>query len=74
VSPFSLFSAIDPHGRASGRKPFVMMADINQLRLGKVQRLLATVVIGGIMSGSVLTLAAVPALYRLFGWEHHADY
>jgi Cu/Ag efflux pump CusA len=51
-----------------------MMADINQLRLGKVQRLLATVVIGGIMSGSVLTLAAVPALYRLFGWEHHADY
>jgi Cu/Ag efflux pump CusA len=51
-----------------------MMADINQLRLGKVQRLLATVVIGGIMSGSVLTLAAVPALYRLFGWEQHADY
>jgi hypothetical protein len=74
VSLSSLCSAIDPHGRASGRKPFVMMADINLLRPGKVQRPLATVVIGGIMSGSVPTPAAVPALYRLFEWEHDADY
>ena len=32
----------------------------------EVQRPLATVVIGGLMSSTALTLVVVPALYRLF--------
>ena len=33
----------------------------------EVQRPLATVVIGGIISSTLLTLVVLPALYRLFG-------
>jgi cobalt-zinc-cadmium resistance protein CzcA len=34
---------------------------------GEVQRPLATVVIGGIFTNTVLTLLVLPALYSLFG-------
>jgi hypothetical protein len=34
---------------------------------GEVQRPLATVVIGGIISSTLLTLVVLPALYRIFG-------
>jgi cobalt-zinc-cadmium resistance protein CzcA len=36
----------------------------------EVQRPLATVVIGGILSSTVLTLFVLPLLYR---WAHHLD-
>lgn len=36
----------------------------------EVQRPLATVVIGGIISSTLLTLLVLPALYRIFGREH----
>jgi cobalt-zinc-cadmium resistance protein CzcA len=35
-----------------------------------VQRPLATVVIGGILSSTALTLLVLPVLYRLFAREH----
>lgn len=34
---------------------------------GEVQRPLATAVIGGILSSTLLTLVVLPALYRIFG-------
>jgi cobalt-zinc-cadmium resistance protein CzcA len=34
----------------------------------EVQRPLATVVIGGLVSSTLLTLVVLPALYRLFSW------
>jgi len=37
----------------------------------EVQRPLATVVIGGLVSSTALTLAVLPALYRLFGSARH---
>jgi len=37
----------------------------------EVQRPLATVVIGGIISSTILTLLVLPALYRLFHKEEH---
>jgi cobalt-zinc-cadmium resistance protein CzcA len=39
----------------------------------EVQRPLATVVIGGIISSTVLTLVVLPALYRMFhgGWSRN---
>jgi cobalt-zinc-cadmium resistance protein CzcA len=39
----------------------------------EVQRPLATVVIGGVISSTVLTLLVLPALYRLTGRRHLPD-
>ena len=36
----------------------------------EVQRPIATVVIGGLISATLLTLLVLPALYALFGREH----
>ena len=44
---------------------FVPMA-LNTGTGAEVQRPLATVVIGGIISSTILTLVVLPALYRLF--------
>ena len=38
----------------------------------EVQKPLATVVIGGLVSSTLLTLVVLPALYRLFAWKEHA--
>ena len=38
----------------------------------EVQKPLATVVIGGLVSSTLLTLVVVPALYRLFAWREAA--
>jgi heavy metal efflux system protein len=35
----------------------------------EVQKPLATVVIGGLVSSTLLTLVVLPALYRLFEWK-----
>jgi cobalt-zinc-cadmium resistance protein CzcA len=48
---------------------FVPMA-LNTGIGSEVQRPLATVVIGGIISSTILTLIVLPALYRLFHWRH----
>ncbi len=40
-------------------------------RGAEVQRPLATVVIGGIISSTILTLLVLPALYRMF--HRHGD-
>ena len=37
----------------------------------EVQRPLATVVVGGILSSTVLTLLVLPVLYRVFAGEYH---
>ena len=37
----------------------------------EVQRPLATVVIGGIISSTILTLLVLPALYKLFNKENN---
>lgn len=39
----------------------------------EVQRPLATVVIGGILTSTALTLIVLPVLYRLFGKESHGE-
>ncbi|WP_345303522.1 efflux RND transporter permease subunit, partial [Lysobacter hankyongensis] len=39
----------------------------------EVQRPLATVVIGGIVSSTLLTLLVLPALYRLLHRDDNAD-
>ena len=39
----------------------------------EVQRPLATVVIGGIISSTILTLIVLPALYRLIHGEKHPE-
>lgn len=49
---------------AGGQPVFVPMA-INVGTGAEVQRPLATVVIGGIISSTLLTLLVLPALYRL---------
>jgi cobalt-zinc-cadmium resistance protein CzcA len=52
---------------------FVPMA-LNVGAGSEVQRPLATVVIGGIISSTILTLIVLPALYRLIhGWEDRID-
>ena len=51
---------------------FVPMA-LNVGTGSEVQRPLATVVIGGIVSSTVLTLLVLPALYRLFHREREDD-
>jgi len=51
---------------------FVPMA-LNVGTGSEVQRPLATVVIGGIISSTILTLLVLPALYRLFHREQDAD-
>jgi len=38
----------------------------------EVQKPLATVVIGGLVSSTLLTLVVLPALYRLFERQEHA--
>ena len=48
---------------------FVPMA-LNTGTGAEVQRPLATVVIGGIISSTLLTLIVLPVLYR---WVHHKD-
>ena len=45
---------------------FVPMA-VNTGVGAEVQRPLATVVIGGVLSANVLTLVVLPAIYRMFG-------
>ena len=45
---------------------FVPMA-VNTGVGAEVQRPLATVVIGGVLSANALTLIVLPAIYRLFG-------
>jgi len=47
---------------------FIPMA-INTGIGSEVQRPLATVVIGGIISSTILTLLVLPALYRLLHWQ-----
>ena len=39
----------------------------------EVQRPLATVVVGGILSSTLLTLLVLPALYRMFTREEHQE-
>jgi cobalt-zinc-cadmium resistance protein CzcA len=51
---------------------FVPMA-LNVGTGSEVQRPLATVVIGGIISSTVLTLFVLPALYRLFQREKEVE-
>ncbi|OUM00082.1 hypothetical protein A8M77_23135 [Variovorax sp. JS1663] len=43
----------------------MLVAALGAAALGKVQRPLATVVIGGILSSTALTLLVLPVLYRL---------
>ncbi len=50
---------------------FVPMA-LAHGRGAEVQRPLATVVIGGIISSTILTLLVLPALYRMF--HKHGDF
>ncbi len=45
---------------------FIPMA-VNTHVGAEVQRPLATVVIGGVLSANALTLVVLPALYRIFG-------
>jgi cobalt-zinc-cadmium resistance protein CzcA len=49
---------------------FVPMA-LNTGIGAEVQRPLATVVIGGLVTSTLLTLIVVPALYKWFGGKHH---
>ena len=51
---------------------FVPMA-LNVGAGSEVQRPLATVVIGGIISSTILTLLVLPALYRLFHREKEVE-
>ena len=46
-----------------------MVAGVHSCLGGEVQRPLATVVIGGIISNTVLTLVVLPVLYHWFGRE-----
>lgn len=39
----------------------------------EVQKPLATVVIGGLISSTILTLVVLPSLYRVFGGRDHLD-
>jgi cobalt-zinc-cadmium resistance protein CzcA len=39
----------------------------------EVQRPLATVVIGGLVTSTVLTLVVLPALYRILEWRETVD-
>jgi cobalt-zinc-cadmium resistance protein CzcA len=48
---------------------FVPMA-VNTGVGAEVQRPLATVVIGGVLSANALTLVVLPAIYRMFGKSH----
>jgi len=50
---------------------FVPMA-VNVGIGAEVQRPLATVVVGGIISSTLLTLVVLPALYRIAGAKHDA--
>ena len=50
---------------------FIPMA-LNTGTGAEVQRPLATVVVGGIISSTLLTLVVLPALYRLFHKEEEA--
>ena len=56
--------AADPDGGAGGEPGLLPMA-LNTGTGAEVQRPLATVVIGGIISATLLTLLVLPALYRL---------
>ncbi len=51
---------------------FVPMA-LNTGVGAEVQRPLATVVIGGVLSANILTLVVLPALYRTFGWRKRPE-
>ena len=39
----------------------------------EVQKPLATVVIGGLVTSTVLTLVVLPALYRIFDWGGNGE-
>jgi cobalt-zinc-cadmium resistance protein CzcA len=64
------------HGALTKLRPVLMTALVASLGFvpmaiatgagAEVQRPLATVVIGGIVSSTILTLLVLPALYRLF--------
>src|SRR6266478_504564 len=68
---------------ASTVRPVLMTALVAALRMtpmalatgtgAEVQRPLATVVIGGIISSTVLTLLVLPVLYRLFRRESRSN-
>jgi heavy metal efflux system protein len=68
------------HGALARLRPVLMTALVASLgflpmmlatgRGAEVQRPLATVVVGGIVSSTALTLLVLPVLYRLFAREH----
>ncbi|ODS57804.1 MAG: cation transporter [Acidobacteria bacterium SCN 69-37] len=68
------------HGAMARLRPVLMTALVASLgflpmmlatgRGAEVQRPLATVVVGGILSSTALTLLVLPVLYRLFAREH----
>ena len=68
------------HGAVARLRPVLMTALVASLgflpmalatgRGAEVQRPLATVVVGGILSSTALTLLVLPVLYRLFAREH----
>jgi cobalt-zinc-cadmium resistance protein CzcA len=69
------------HGSLTRLRPVIMTAVVAALGFvpmalatgtgAEVQRPLATVVIGGIVSSTLLTLVVLPALYRLVVGDHH---
>jgi cobalt-zinc-cadmium resistance protein CzcA len=69
------------HGAIARLRPVLMTALVASLgflpmmlatgRGAEVQRPLATVVVGGILSSTALTLLLLPVLYRLFARERH---
>ena len=63
----------DPGVNRRARLLIVFCAIVALVRICEVQRPLATVVIGGVISSTVLTLLVLPALYRLTGRRHLPD-
>jgi heavy metal efflux system protein len=73
-----LFAALE-QGAMSRLRPVLMTALVASLGFvpmafntgtgAEIQRPLATVVIGGIISSTLLTLLVLPALYRLMNWQ-----
>ena len=70
-------------GALSRLRPVLMTASIAALGLipmllssgvgSEVQRPLATVVVGGLFSSTLLTLVVIPALYTLFSQQNNLD-
>jgi cobalt-zinc-cadmium resistance protein CzcA len=72
-----------PEGSLQRLRPVLMTALVASLGFvpmalatgtgAEVQRPLATVVIGGILSSTILTLVVLPALYRMFHSENEGE-